>query len=283
MSGTAHDEHPSPEELDVLLDRRAAEEPVSDDLSRHVATCPRCRDAVAGLSDVRALLRAEAAHVPPPPAELGDRIAAALAHAADEDEHERSSRTAAATVVPIRQRSRPPRWAAVAAGLLVLGGAGLTAGQLLGDGSPVAGTAAEDASAAPESAAAGAAGGAGGAEVLATGTDYAEESLAEQARALLATSRDGEARAGAAEEAAPAPDAAGESALRLANPADLAACLEALGADAAAEPVVDLATWQGREVAVIVLDEGSRHTVWVVDRGCRPGADGLVHYQALPD
>jgi hypothetical protein len=47
--------------------------------------------------------------------------------------------------------------------------------------------------------------------------------------------------------------------------------------------VVDLATWQGRDVAVIVLQsQPDRAEVWVVDRSCRPGADGLVYYQSVP-
>lgn len=292
MSGTARGEHPSVEELDEVLDAGDREVSAAGDAARHVEQCPRCRQAVADLSEVRSLLRAEAAHVPPPPEDLDDRIAAALAVASrGEGEDRRAAevdraRPSTATVVPLRQRPRVPRWVAAAAGLLVLGGAGLTAGQLLdgGDG-VVAGTAAQDAGAAPESAEAGA-GAASAAAVLATGTDYGPQDLDEQVGALLDTTEDGDLgggdSGGGGEEEAGAPlGAASEPDVRLSDPADLGACLQALGADPTSAAVVDLATWQGQEVAVIVLDEGPRHTVWVVERSCRPGADGLVHYQVL--
>jgi hypothetical protein len=71
----------------------------------------------------------------------------------------------------------------------------------------------------------------------------------------------------------------------LSTPEGLAGCLEAIGASGQTPRVVDLATWEGREVAVIVLDDPDAGTgrlgVWVVERSCRPGADGLVHYQSV--
>jgi hypothetical protein len=280
VSDTAHEGHPSLEELDLLVDDPAGHEAGRDGLAAHVAGCPRCADAVADLADVRALLRAEAAHVPPPPRDLDERIAAALARAAQEQEDAPTPGATAATVVPIRERrSRPPRWAAAAAGLVVLGGAALTASQLLGDREgPVAGVAQEAAQREEDGAAGGAAEGAASAPVVATGTDYLPQELDEQVSDLVArgTAPGGGAESATAEDAGPGGDA------RLTDPAALQACLEALGADPGAAAVVDLASWQGRDAAVIVLEEPSRHTVWVVERGCRQGADGLVHYQVVP-
>jgi hypothetical protein len=78
-------------------------------------------------------------------------------------------------------------------------------------------------------------------------------------------------------------DDAARSGEALATQEGVDGCLQALGVTGDAPVVIDLATWQGRQVAVIVLDEGGRDAVWVVDRGCRPGADGLVHYQVVTD
>lgn len=282
MSDSAHEEHPSLEELDLLVDDGADGDGTHPGLAAHAAGCPQCAEAVADLSGVRALLRAEAATVPPRPADLDERIDAALARAAREADGSRSTSGAAATVVPIRTRSRVPRWAAAAAGLVVLGGAALTAAQLLGDrDGPVAGVAQESARSEDESGMAGAAGAQANPPVLATGTEYEPETLDQQVRDLLVAR--GSFGSGASPESGTGGGEAVDGDERLTDPSALRACLEALGTDPSAAAAVDLATWQGREVAVIVLQEGPRRAVWVVDRGCRPGADGLVHYQVLPD
>ncbi|MFP5334542.1 MAG: anti-sigma factor family protein [Actinomycetes bacterium] len=272
--------HPAPEELDVLLEADSPDVPASERarLAAHVESCGPCRDTVDGMAGVRALLRAEAAHVPEPPADLDARIAAALAAA---------PAAAPTTVVPLRrERPRVPRWAAVAAGLLVLGGAALTASQTLGGGGALVTAGSGGGDEAAESSAA-EAGALPAAPVLATGTDYDPEGLGEQvgrlveqapgAATLSATERDG----GAAAEERPGTVDAQRSAEPLAIPQGLAGCLEALGATGAVPLAVDLATWRGRDVAVIVLDEGESRAVWVVERTCAPGADGLVHYQSV--
>lgn len=282
--------HPAPEELDVLLEAAAPDVPPAERarVAAHVASCARCRETVDGMADVRELLRALAADVPAPPDDLDHRIAAALASAltaAPAGTEVGSS----GTVLPLRrERPRVPRWASVAAGLLVLGGAALTASQTLGgaDGTLVAAESGGDDEAAGSSAAD--AGALPAAPVLANGTDYGPEGLADQVTRLveqapgaatLSASEDGGGES--VGEGPPQPLDAERSAATLASPEGLAGCLEALGAPGAVPLVVDLATWQGREVAVIVLDESEARAVWVVLRTCAPGADGLVHYQSV--
>jgi hypothetical protein len=306
VSSTTGGGHPAPDELDLLLEEQPGHPAGSPELAAHVSTCASCAEVLAGMSQVRALLRAEAAHVPPPPADLEDRIRAALADAGADTGADTGAdagvqdggRTGAAEAVPLRARPRVPRWLAAAAGLVVLGGAAATATQLVGGGADSTAMFGQDAADGGGESAAGAAEAApdASARVVATGTDYDADTLADQVGSLLA------------EDPAPAP-VTGPIATRLAEPQDsaaedseldsesesesesesvadpdvLAGCLAALGADPATPAVVDLASWQGQEAAVIVLDEEARHTVWVVERDCRPGDDGLLHYQALPD
>jgi hypothetical protein len=131
----------------------------------------------------------------------------------------------------------------------------------------------------------------GEAPVVATGTDYTAAGLEAQARLLVATAGatmylGGDAKATPGKPA-PSPQAspqlpaagppAGNQALK--TPAALRACLQAL--DVADEQVVavDLARYEGRDSAVIVLRaSGGAYDVWVVARDCRPGADGALKY-----
>lgn len=267
--------HPAPEELDLLLDDpgSAARDPR---VVEHVEGCEQCRATLSGMAEVRSLLRAEAARVPLPPADLDARISAALATAGDG----RSLPSGApdGTVVPLRRPGpRVPRWAAVAAGLVVLAGAALTATQLVGQDRPVT-SLAERAGGEDSSADGGAAEAAPAAPVVATGTDYAPDRLPAQVADLLEMAPQAGSLPLTATEARGDAAPSGEP---LATPEGLAGCLQALGSPGAVPEAVDLATWQGREVAVIVLDTGDATAVWVVQRTCAPGADGLVHYQSL--
>lgn len=288
MSSPVRDGHPDPEELDLLLD----DDPEVDPAVRaHVEGCGRCSAVLAELSRVRDLLHAEAGRTPPPPPDLDDRIAAALAEAARSWSAPESATAAGGTVVPIRRRGTVPRWMAVAAGLVVLGGAGVTATQLLGPGAGTSSLVATSGSgqdsaggsAAPEAAAQ--------APVLSTGTDYDPADLAGQVDVLLAVAGAGAGVPGRATSSLSAPgidpqagaapdDAPGSP---LSDPAALSGCLQALGAGTARPLAVDVATWQGRPAAVLLLpdDRQDRTQVWVVEPTCRPGADGLLHYQVV--
>jgi hypothetical protein len=66
------------------------------------------------------------------------------------------------------------------------------------------------------------------------------------------------------------------------NPQRLAACLTALGASPDAVVAVDLARYQGREAAILVLRAESGYEVWVVERTCHTGDEGALAETTLP-
>jgi hypothetical protein len=140
------------------------------------------------------------------------------------------------------------------------------------------------------------------APIVASGRAYRERTLAAQAESLLG---DGRSRAtapgaspGTATRSTPVPApaqgpggvtagskvAADASADDVTNPARLAACLTALGVSAARLVAVDLATYEGREAAILLLTaaDGRGHEVWAVERSCGPGAEGALKYTRLP-
>jgi hypothetical protein len=90
------------------------------------------------------------------------------------------------------------------------------------------------------------------------------------------------AQGGAADRSAVAADPTADD---VTNPARLAACLTALGVPAARLVAVDLATYEGREAAILLLTaaDGRGHEVWAVERSCAPGAEGALKYTPLPD
>jgi hypothetical protein len=152
-----------------------------------------------------------------------------------------------------------------------------------------------------ESADKGSLGGAGGGPpVLTSGTNYSETTLAAQARALVnqvsrvsgqqrsdlqAPARGGVATS--ATTAAPGPAASESSAMEAGNlalrdPATLTGCLAALRAGGRRPVAVDLARFDGRDAALIVLNgTNGGYEVWAVSRDCRPGADGTITYLDL--
>jgi hypothetical protein len=136
---------------------------------------------------------------------------------------------------------------------------------------------------------------AGGPPVLTTGTNYSDAALAAQARALVgqvshASGSAAMARTPAAAAPSPtvsaemqAPAAADAGNLDLRNPAALNGCLAALQTGGRRPVAVDLAKYDGRDAAIIVLDGvNGGYEVWAVARDCRPGADGTINYILTP-
>ena len=141
--------------------------------------------------------------------------------------------------------------------------------------------------------------------IVRSGQDYRAATLAAQASALLAgtadsastatnggsgaggsTSRGGTSPKSAAPGVSPFPAArvpADTSATDITNPARLAACLGALRVTPDRLVAVDLATYEGREAAILLLTAagGTGHEVWAVERTCAPGAEGALKYTSL--
>jgi hypothetical protein len=95
-------------------------------------------------------------------------------------------------------------------------------------------------------------------------TDYTEKTFAAQARALLD------------DPATALPDLAAESPFLgpIATPVGLASCLGALGVGASAGTsavTADLATFEGRPAAIIVVTDAGTSTAYAVERSCSPG------------
>lgn len=187
---------------------------------------------------------------------------------------------------------RSRRWLALAAGVIVVAGLGGVVVREIGGGSSTG-----SGGASAESAGGPAAAPASITPVLATGTDYGPNTLDAQVKALLAKSRTAPlaqaATPGAADQSAaasggsPAPLASPSRALRaggqsLRDPAALQGCLEAIDAAGVRPLAVDLATYQGREAAILVLPgRDGGYEVWAVARDCRPGNDGTLHFAAV--
>lgn len=171
----------------------------------------------------------------------------------------------------------------IAAAVLVVVGAGGLLLQLRGSGSDatsVASSAADSGSAATAPLLA---------PVQATETDYTKADLGKQVKALIATSQQESLKSAAvAPDAAATPSAetkadpsapaaglsAGGSQLALRTPAILQACLKAINATQVQPVAVDLASYAGREAAIIVLPaDGGGYEVHVVARDCRAGND----------
>ncbi len=135
-------------------------------------------------------------------------------------------------------------------------------------------------SSAPEAAAA------GGTVVLRSGKAYTEKTLAQQAGSLLSTTSkfsQGRGAGGSSKSQPPGPVATlSDATADLTNPANLSACLTALNVSQDKLLAVDLATYEGREAAVLLLrspDGGNE--VWVVERTCSPGNEGALKYARL--
>jgi hypothetical protein len=173
-----------------------------------------------------------------------------------------------------RLREQPRIAIAVAAagvGILALGGFGVKS--LVGSGSGASVT-----DSIPG-------GGAGHSLVTRSGIDYTASTLAAQVPALLARVSSGSPATSTRPAAGPVstPASGVVSAKTVADPLQLASCLVGLGESGRTPLAVDLARYQGREAAIIVLPgKAGGHDVWVVARSCRAGAEGELAFKKLP-
>lgn len=214
----------------------------------------------------------------PMPEDLVARITASLATESRDGGSSAaasSATTAGARVLemPRRRRSMWPLLGVAAAvvGVLGLGGivasttpGGLTAALDLGGGEDSAiskdsaGSAAESA---PEAGAGSAARGA--AIVTWTGTAYEGANLGEQAAALASSS-------------GPSDDSTGSGAALVATPQGARSCAEGLGIAPEAGLVVDVATFEGRPAAVLLVTDDGGHSAYAVERSCSAQAPDII-------
>jgi hypothetical protein len=222
---------------------------------------------------VRALL-ADAADTGPMPTDVSDRIAAALADEARlrvgrgplPGAGESSVADMAGpggSVVPLEHRRRRP-WVAVAAvaaaaAVVAVGASALhvtkrpnPAAVVVGDTRTVGRAATNPAATSPAPAA--------DPHIQLSTTDYRASTFGAQARALID------------HPATPLTDLAAESPSigPIATPVGLASCLDALATGPGAVSL-DLATFEGRPAAIIVVTRDGTSTAYAVERSCAPG------------
>jgi hypothetical protein len=255
----------------------------------HVRGCPTCQAELAVQREVRELLAGLPDPGPIPP-DVVDRIRATLAGLAAQTVAEppedlvptpvptplsTPEPAAASTVVPLAQapsaRRRRPLLAAAAAAVVLLGG-GYVVSQNLGgttdSGSAASSALQERSQGTPKVAELAAV------PVLSSGTNYTTAGLQRQVSAQLSAAK----QQGVRPDAAAGDDQLGA----LSTPTGLAGCLSALGDAGAVPQLVDVARFEGKPAAVIVLpsDDGGRE-VWVVATTCRPGQDGMKYFRSI--
>jgi hypothetical protein len=191
--------------------------------------------------------------------------------------------------------------AAVLAVVAVTGSVKLLARGGASEGAALSAGAAGTAQSAPASASAEAGPNTTGARIVRSGRDYRASTLAAQASALIATKggASGAATTGGSASAGPSPKAEGPGLSKvpapavppdttaddISNPTRLTACLHELGVAPDRLVAVDLATYEGREAAILLVNavDGSGHEVWAVERSCGPGAERALKYTHLTD
>jgi hypothetical protein len=279
---------------DVLADLQEGllDRPAATTAQAHLAGCAVCRGDLAALEELRHRLAATP-DVGPLPADLVDRLAAALADAATEP---RSS-IASPAVVPLRtpepSAPRGMRLLQIAAVfVLLLAGGAVGVSALNGSGGGSNGDSAATDSGGQASAEAGA--DAATFPVTASGSDWSAATLRaaapELVNASLAPAAVGRLAAPSAADKDSA--AAGDDryrqlaeapAARLAGGQPLATC----AADLAGAPVtpvaVDLARYEGQPAAVLLLptpDDPASVDVYVVKPACPPGE--FLYFARVP-
>ncbi len=240
----------------------------------HVTGCEHCQAELAAQQEVRALLAA----LPDPgpvPADVVDRIENTLrallaAEPIGGQSADAEPVAAASTVVPLGSapsaRRRQPWLAAAAAAVVLAGGAyGLT--QVLPGGGAASSSAGAAASLSNERSAEGQVPDLVAPQAIASGLDYSRADLAAQVDRTMGTAR-----------TTPFGGAKGV----LSTPAGVAACLSALGAPAATPMLVDVARFEGKPAAIVVLPaDGGGREIWVVSTSCTPGQDGTRYFTSV--
>jgi hypothetical protein len=277
--------HLTAEQLDELATRASADlDPdqaahTDDLLERHLAGCPSCREALGDQVAVRRLLQ----RVPdtgPMPTDVAARLDAALRSA-------RPAPAASATVLPMTTRSErrgalvrlsesrltKSLVAAAAVGLIAVGGYAAI-GRSAGGPGGVAASTGNDSSAAGGKAAPNLERELSSVPIEASGTAYTKANITAELTKRLANGG-GSSQSGFTAGVA--------DTTTLTTPAGLRACLSSLGTPASVPVLVDLATYEGKPVAVLVLPgpAGVGRQVWVVSRTCAGTRDGLAYYGAL--
>jgi len=281
-------EHPSADTLadltEGLLDdaqARTAEE--------HLQGCPRCASQRAALQRLPAVLAA-AADTGPMPEDVAARVDVALAAQA-----RRSTATGAVDVTPLHTPSRAP-WGmrvlqAAAVLVLLLAGVGLAVTAVdrgSSDENAASGGGGSNDSVAEEKAVA-------DYPVSASGRDWEQETLVDAVPGLIAGSvaltapqsslgaqSESGADAGGAPQDRVARELAGNAAAPLADGPVLADCLGRLGLGPT-PLAVDIARWQGRPAAVIVLpaaEDPATVEVYVLEPTCPKG--GVLFFASRP-
>lgn len=278
---------PSHLDLDTLADVLADEGEPHD--TAHLSACASCTSRLAELQAADARVAAALSTLPPPavPADLADRLTAALAAEAP-----LRAGSASVTALPAPGSRRRTWLPAAAAAVLLLSGAGIGYSLLDGGAADSAGDSATGATAGPE------------VVVSASGTDYADPAAVSAAlpRVLtggeaVALAQPGDSAAGSgdagrstqdesAAAAAPAPEAAmvADPLAPLRTPEGLADCLVSLQESPDAAPVeplaVDYAMYDGAPaLAVVLLDpDPSKLSVFVVGPNCNPADADLRHF-----
>ncbi|HEY6794027.1 MAG TPA: hypothetical protein VI248_05020, partial [Kineosporiaceae bacterium] len=120
-----------------------------------------------------------------------------------------------------------------------------------------------------------------------SGRDYTAATLVAQVKSLLAGAPAPTVPGKGSPTGRGAPSAVGASATRtagtVADPNQLTSCLVGLGEKDRQPSVVDLARYQGREAAVIVLPgRTGGFDIWVVPRQCRAGAELPLAFKSVP-
>lgn len=277
--------HLTPEQLDELATQASADidpdQPAvthgpDQALDRHLTDCATCRTALGDQIAVQGWLR-RAPSPGPMPSDVVTRIEAALATARRDD-------VPVGTVLPLRPdsartsllariaESRATKTLVAAAAVVAIGVGGYAA---INQNSSRNGSSASSAGAGTTSGAVGPKAAGGGQDsaaplVRSSGTAYTTKNIAAQVAKQLTVVPEQPALS----------ETAGTS--TLSTPAGLHSCLTSLGYPTVTPLLIDLATFNGKPVAVLVLPgDATGRQIWVVSRGCSTAGDGMAYYGLL--